>query len=585
MKKNHNKENSLFHKLPVIDGMVDPLIAEWNQKLLHRVNDEQLINIADFSQMNDLFENFLNAVGLPVAIIDLNGVVLASSRWQKLCMNFHRVHQGTLERCIQSDIDIWKQIEEGKSFSFHKCKNGLIDCSSPIIIEDKHIANLFIGQFFSEKPDESFFEQMINDFGFDKEEYLKAVHEVPIVSQEKLEPLLKMLVSWAKQIAEKTIAESRAKKMLEFVELEVKKRTYELEEQKKEFEAIFEYSKDGIAVFNEDSRFLDCNEAYLQMSGFTKEELLSKSCIELTVPEDKERTKEMMKTVFKEGFVENFEKSCILKDDKIIVVNMTLSLMPDKKRIIAVVKNITQNKFFESQAKLASMGEMIGNIAHHWRQPLTVISSLASLLIFKKEFGKLDIEDIVPNMNQIISQTTFLSETIDNFRNFVRDGEAKGTLNVATMFEKIISIENSILLNSNIQLISSIDPMITMFGYENKLMEACINIINNSKDVLVTNQNLKEKYIFINGKITNNYCEISIKDNGGGIPLSIINRIFEPYFTTKFKSRGTGLGLSMAHKIITEMFEGSINVSNTTFKWNQKEYNGAVFIISLPLLK
>jgi len=141
--------------------------------------------------------------------------------------------------------------------------------------------------------------------------------------------------------------------------------------QKEKFETIFKNSTDGLAVFDLESHFLECNDAYLEMTGFTKEEILTKTCLELTAKEDIERSKEALRIVLKEGYIENFEKSCIVKDNKVIIINMGITLIPDQQKLIVVAKDITQNKFLESQAKLASMGEMIGNIAHQWRQPLS----------------------------------------------------------------------------------------------------------------------------------------------------------------------------------------------------------------------
>lgn len=147
------------------------------------------------------------------------------------------------------------------------------------------------------------------------------------------------------------------------------------------------------------------------------------------------------------------------------------------------------------------------------------------------------------------------------------------------MFEKTLSIVNPNLKSNHIELISNIDSTLEIKGYENELMQAFINIINNSKDALAINEDLEKRYIFIETKLQNERCEIIIKDNGGGIKPSVINRIFEPYFTTKHQSQGTGLGLSMAHKIIAELHHGTMTALNSTFEYNGKEYIGASFCI------
>ena len=354
-----------------------------------------------------------------------------------------------------------------------------------------------------------------------------------------------------------------------------------IEEQKEEFETIFKKSKDGIAIFDLESRFLDFNNAYLEMTGFRREELLGKSCIEITVTEDRDRTKKALDIAIRNGYVENFEKSCLVNHGKVITINMSLSLLPDRQRVLISAKNITANKLLESQSKLASMGEMIGNIAHQWRQPLSVISTIASGISFKKEFGNLKEEEIIPNMENIVKQTNYLSKTIEDFRNFIKGNQIEEIFTATQLFEKTLSIMHSSLENHFIKVVSHIDCDITIKGYENELMQAFINIINNAKDALMENKDLEDKYIFIEAKTINHHCEIIIKDNGGGIKPSVVERIFEPYFTTKHQSVGTGLGLSMAHKIITQMHRGEIKVSNTTFIYNDQEYQGAAFHIVL----
>ena len=183
-------------------------------------------------------------------------------------------------------------------------------------------------------------------------------------------------------------------------------------------------------------------------------------------------------------------------------------------------------------------------------------------------------------MDQIMDQTNYLSKTIDDFRNFIKGGNTEETLNISSVLNQTFSIVNPALQSNYITIIKDIDVIMAMKGYENELMQAFINIINNAKDVLVANENLENKYIFIDVKQIDNQCEIIIKDNGGGIMISIINRIFEPYFTTKHKSRGTGLGLSMAYKIVTEMHNGTIIASNVTYEYNGEKYTGACFTMT-----
>lgn len=276
----------------------------------------------------------------------------------------------------------------------------------------------------------------------------------------------------------------------------------QIEEQKNEFETIFNYSIDGLAIVDLESNFLEFNDAYIKMTGFSRKELLKTSCIKLTAPEDLEKAQIALEAIVEKGFVTDFEKTCIVKDNRSITVDMSMVLLPDKKRILLSIKDVTQHKLMESQSKLASMGEMIGNIAHQWRQPLSLISTIASGIKVQMEFKQFDEKELIPDMDNIIKQTTYLSNTIDDFRNFIKNSNEKGEIQVSDIIKKTLSILNPSIVNHNITMILNTNDDIRIDGYENQLIQALINILNNSKDALKENlQNNEEKLIFIETKI------------------------------------------------------------------------------------
>lgn len=192
--------------------MRDPLTASWNVDLIAQQEKNadadglDLATLIDFSQMNETFANYLDVVGLPVAIIDLSGKVLASSKWQRLCMEFHRVNEATLARCLESDISLSKQMQEGKGYAIYRCKNGLTDCAAPILIEGRHIANLFIGQFLLKSPNQKEFEKQCAEFGFNHDAYFEALDEVPVIAEEKVPAIMKLLAGLANQVAQQSLA-------------------------------------------------------------------------------------------------------------------------------------------------------------------------------------------------------------------------------------------------------------------------------------------------------------------------------------------------------------------------------------------
>jgi PAS domain S-box-containing protein len=284
------------------------------------------------------------------------------------------------------------------------------------------------------------------------------------------------------------------------------------------------------------------------------------------------------------GLKNEYEWTYVSKDKEHIPVLLSITALKDKENEIygylAIGQDISQRKVMESQAKLASMGEMIGNIAHQWRQPLSMISTIASGIVVKNEILNIEPEDIVADMDKIINQTNYLSKTIDDFRNFIKDNKNQERISIVATVEKALNISRPSIKNNSITLITNLKDDLPINGFENQLIQAFINIINNAKDALKTQASTVDKFIFVETHIINKELILTIKDSGGGISDSIIHKIFEPYFTTKHKSIGTGIGLSMSHQIITEHHDATIEVFNNTYEYNGKSYVGAYFQIT-----
>lgn len=249
-----------------------------------------------------------------------------------------------------------------------------------------------------------------------------------------------------------------------------------------------------------------------------------------------------------------------------------------------VEKNINiEKKLFASQ-KMASMGELIANIAHQWRQPLNAASVSAALIKAQKELGQLDNDTLRESLECIERNIQFMSSTIEDFKSFDTVEETEKTkIDISQIIEKDIRILKRGLDDIGITVIKDIRKDIEIIGYENELTQVVVGIINNAKDAL-TETNIVNKYIFISlYKENDKSAVIQIKDNAGGIPEDIKDKIFDPYFTTKHQSQGKGLGLYMINKIITESFKGAIGAKNITFYHNNESYKGLEFTIVLPI--
>ncbi|AZL53196.1 transporter substrate-binding domain-containing protein [Aliarcobacter skirrowii] len=258
-------------------------------------------------------------------------------------------------------------------------------------------------------------------------------------------------------------------------------------------------------------------------------------------------------------------------------INKNLEILVEKKSRDLIEKENLLNH----QAKMAAMGEMLENIAHQWRQPLSVISTMATSLKLKQEMKILEDKEFFQSLDIINNASQHLSNTIDDFRNFFSSEKEINKFLISNTIKKSILILKSSIDKHNITIVEDIEDS-ELLSYESELMQVILNIISNSIDIL-KDKNIDSRYIYFKTKILNNNLIITISDSGGGIDKKILNRVFEPYFTTKHKSQGTGIGLYMSLQIVTKHLHGKLSVKNSSFLQNGVEYFGAEFSINIPI--
>ncbi|MEA3289280.1 MAG: response regulator [Campylobacterota bacterium] len=268
------------------------------------------------------------------------------------------------------------------------------------------------------------------------------------------------------------------------------------------------------------------------------------------------------------------------------VLYKTAKILYDQKEKVKleIEKNILLERKIFHQEKMNSMNSMIQNIAHQWRQPLSIISTNATGMIFQKELGTLTDEIFMNSCNQINEHTQYLSDILDNFIGFI-DGNIENK--VFYLNDKIdisLNLLETQMKNSDIDFILNIDENLKVYGCSNEFMQCIMDILVNSYEKF-NDMNTKEKYIFIDTEIKNNTAIIHIKDNANGIDSKDISKVFEPYFTTSHQSQGKGLGMYMTYNYITEGMGGNIEIENDTYEYNGKNYTGALITIELPLYK
>jgi signal transduction histidine kinase/ABC-type nitrate/sulfonate/bicarbonate transport system substrate-binding protein len=248
-----------------------------------------------------------------------------------------------------------------------------------------------------------------------------------------------------------------------------------------------------------------------------------------------------------------------------------------------VEENLKKDRLLSQQQKMVSMGQMIENIAHQWRQPLSLITTSVSGIKIKKMVNDLDDQFLDKTLDSIMSTSQYLSNTIDDFRYFFKPQREKEDFYLGNCCNRTIDLLHANFMENNIKIVCSVDD-VKVNGYETELIQVLINLLNNSKDALESIET-ESKLIFIDITRENKKAIIKIKDNAGGIDEKILNKVFEPYFTTKHQAQGTGIGLYMCQEIINKHMNGHLDITNVEFKYNHRVYKGTLALIILDTVK
>lgn len=381
------------------------------------------------------------------------------------------------------------------------------------------------------------------------------------------------------------------------------------------FQTIYDKSSDGIALI-QNNRFKDCNEAIVQMFQYSsKEELLNTHFSNLMPKKQSDGTlsvEKMLKMakITKQNGTNSFEwlytnskgelfwtdvvlTKIYLNNDELIHgvwrditdrKKLEIDQEISKKKIeelnqnlesrvkLEVEKNREKDQVMLSQSRLAQMGEMLSMIAHQWRQPLAAISATSASIEMNASMNKLDNNDINEKARAISDYSEHLSQTINDFKSFFKPNKKKTETTYDDIITSALQIMENSLKNKNIQLQKNLNDHATFISYPNKIKQVILNLISNAEDALIESK-VPNPSITITTYTNNDKNIFEISDNAGGIPEDIIDKIFDPYFSTKIAKDGTGLGLYMSKVIIQEHCNGTLSVENIK--------NGALFRIVL----
>lgn len=397
----------------------------------------------------------------------------------------------------------------------------------------------------------------------------------------------------------------------------------------KKFIEAFKTSKDSININRlEDGTYLEINDGFTYIMGYTAEEVIGKPSLDLNIwknPEDRARLVAGLKA---NGGVHDLEAEFVHKDGHTVYGIMSASIQEinGEKVLLNVSKDISKLKMLEKelkdlnqnlmdrikheveirqkqesllfeQKKFADMGQMINAIAHQWRQPLNALGLMIQDITDSYKREEIDSEYLKYFEDHTLRLISHMSETIDQFRNFFKTSREIQSFNVSETIYEVFDLINSQLTIKNITYCIECKSKgnktvlynhhikntcaCELNGFQGEFKQALMNIIYNAVDAIENRKQMDAN--FCDGSITagissmNGYTEITLSDNGGGIPADYVDKIFDPFFTTKGTEKGTGIGLYMTRLIIEKHFKGKISAANAA--------KGAVITISIPASK
>lgn len=343
-----------------------------------------------------------------------------------------------------------------------------------------------------------------------------------------------------------------------------------------------------IFVKDKELKYITCNKAFEEFIGKTKEELCGRKDYEFFPKEKAEYFELEDKKVIISGIIESTKNWFEYPNGEQKYLYTTTSPLRDiHGTILGLVGNSvdltdikkleqeleTKDEVMIAQSRSAAMGEMIGMIAHQWRQPISIIAMGVNNILADIELGLVSEEGLQTEAKVIMNQTQELSKTIDDFRNFFKPVKEIDELEISTLIGTTLDVVGKSLKNNNVTLVLELNSIKKFKTYSRELMQVLLNIINNSKEALLGNLN-KDKKIVLSTQDFEEYLEITVCDNGGGVKDEISTKIFNPYFSTKDAKNGTGLGLYMSKTIIEKHLMGELTFNNTR--------DGVCFIIKIP---
>jgi signal transduction histidine kinase/ligand-binding sensor protein len=538
------------------------------------------LDYIDFEEVNSLLEGFNRTTGFVTAILDLEGNVLSKSGWRRICVDFHRVNAETASNCRHSDTVLSRRVREEEKYHFYKCLNGLVDVAVPVIINGEHIANLFSGQFFFEKPDREFFVDQAKKYGFDENEYLCALDMVPVVSEEKVKVAMDFLLGMTLLISEITLQR-----------LEQEELNEQITQLNERISTATKASGLGIWDWDLKTNELLWDDQMYTLYGLKKEDYngttdawmrgVDKEAREVCIREtslaisgEKDFDTDFP-AVWLDGSVHHIKaKGEVFHNEagepvRMVGVNYDIT---ERKKIDDILEQRVKERTSQLQAAINELDSFSYSVSHDLRSPLRHINGFAEIL--SKDYSEQLPAEAKRYLSTIIDSALKMGTLIDDLLSFSRTGRmelSKSVLNMNHIIDEVLlQIKPSI---DGRTIDWKIAELPKVQGDYNLIKLVWTNLIENAIKYTLKNE---KAVIQIGHRNETGEAVFYIVDNGAGFDMKYSHKLFGVFqrLHTDTEFEGTGIGLANVRRII-ERHGGRT--------WAEgKEGKGATFYFSLP---
>jgi signal transduction histidine kinase len=539
----------------------------------------RLPQLLDMSVVQRLAEANHTANGMPIGIIDaLDDSVLVGYGWQDICLRFHRAHPRSLERCQKSDRFIRGHVAEAESGSLeYTCENGLRDIAIPIVVSGKHLATLFLGQFFyeGESPDRDFFVRQARELGYDEGAYLAALDRVPIFPRRSVENIVaynRALARFIADLAEGRLREEIAQEQLREAEDRLGKA---LRASKTTF---FDWDL-AAGELRHDPRFWSEVPAVIRGSVEEIAEVLA-------VPEDRERVSRHMHALCAEaadlGAIEHRRPTPEGRPAWVRAVGEVVERDAAGRplRLCGTVTDISALVELQERAsrveRMASLGTLAGGIAHEINNPLSyILGNLRLVCEALTVHGEQpeQIQEARILADEALQGAERVRRIVRDLLAFARPSTQTTALDLHRVMDLAVSIATS-RIRFHARLVKDYGQIPYVKGDELRLSQLLLNLLINAAQAIPDGKPEDHQIRVATTLDRPGRVRIEVSDTGCGIAPDIRSRVFEPFFSTKPHGNGTGLGLSICHGIVTSL-EGEITFESELGK-------GTTFRVLLP---